>query len=64
MIFLIDWLSFGEGVLFEIGRQRSREWENFGCRWTSGVRDLKHWRIFMNVICVSSLMLSYLLSHF
>ena len=34
----IDWLSFGEGgSSFETGRARSREWKNFGRRWTRGV---------------------------
>ena len=53
---LIDWLSFerGEGS-FEIGRPRSRRWNNFGRRWTREVGGLKNWTIFMDVICVSSL---------
>ena len=41
MFFLIDWLSFVEGGLFEIGRPRSRGLKNFGRRWTNGVDVLK-----------------------
>ena len=33
---LIDWLSFGEGSSFDIGRPRSRGWKNFGRIWTKG----------------------------
>ena len=44
------------GSSFEIGRPRSRGWINFGRRWTRGVRGLENWTIFMDVICVSSLM--------
>ena len=41
MFSLIYRLSFGEGtgwgVSFKIGHPRSREWKNFGRRWTRGV---------------------------
>ena len=41
---------------FEIGRPVSRRWKNFGRRWTRGLGVLENWTIFMDVICVSSLM--------
>ena len=41
---------------FEIGRPVSRRWKNFGQRWTRGLGALENWTIFMDVICVSSLM--------
>ena len=54
---LIDWLSFGMGgSSIEIGRPRSMGWKNFGRRWARGVRAFENWAIFMDVICVSSLM--------
>ena len=40
---------------FEIGRPRSRKWENFGCRWTRGLGGLENSTIFMGVICISFL---------
>ena len=43
------------GGSFEIGRPRSRGWKNFGCSWTRGMGGLENWTIFMDVICVSSL---------
>ena len=51
----------GEGS-FEIGCPRSRGWKNFLRSWSRGVEDLKNWTIFMNVICVSSLII-YLCIH-
>ena len=45
-----------EEVLFETERPRSRGWKNFGRRWMKGVGGLKNWTIFMDVICVLSLM--------
>ena len=44
----------GGGVTFEIGRPRSGGWKNFGRRWTRGVGGPQNWRIFMDVIRVSS----------
>ena len=56
------WLSFGEREKergsFEIGRPRSTRGGgggNIGGRWRSGVRGLENWTIFMDVICVLSL---------
>ena len=60
------WLRFGERERergsFEIGRPRSTrgmrgrgERGNIGRRWRSGVRGLENWTIFIDVICVSSL---------
>ena len=49
ILLLTDWLSFGEGIWFEIGRPRSRGWKNFGRRWT-GSGSLKNWTIFMDII--------------
>ena len=40
---------------FETGCPRSRGWKNFECRWTRGVLGLENWKIFLDVICVSSL---------
>ena len=40
---------------FEIGCPSSRGWKNFGHRWTRGLGGLENWKIFMDVICVSSL---------
>ena len=45
----------GKGVSFDIGRPRSRGWKNFGCGWIRGVGGLENWTIFMDVICISSL---------
>ena len=44
----------GGGDSFEIGRPRSRGW-NFRRRLTRRVGGLENWTIFMDVICVSSL---------
>ena len=56
---LIDWLSFRErGGSFEIGRPRSRGWKNIGRRWTKGVGGPGNLTIFIDVICVSSHILS------
>ena len=43
------------GGSFEIGRLRSKEWKNFGRRWTKRVGCPENWTIFLDVICVSSL---------
>ena len=43
MFFLIDWLSFREGELFEAGRPRSSGWKDFEHRWTWGVGGL--WKL-------------------
>ena len=44
------------GGLFKIGRPRSSGWKKFGHLWTRGVGGLEIYTIFMDVICVSSLM--------
>ena len=46
----------GERGSFEIGHPRSRGLKNFGRSWIRRVRGLENWTIFMDVICVSSLM--------
>ena len=51
-------LEIGGRGSFEIGRPRSRGWNNFRRRMTRGVRGLKNWTIFMDVIYVSSLKLT------
>ena len=48
-------LPFGSSPSFGIGCPRSRGWKNFGRRWTRGVGCFENWTIFMDVICVSSL---------
>ena len=45
----------GGGDSFEIGRLRSRGWKNFRRRLTRRVVGLENWTIFMDAICVSSL---------
>ena len=45
----------GRGDSFEIGCPRSRGWKNFRRRLTRRVGGLENWTIFMDVICVSSL---------
>ena len=42
-------------MLVEIGRPRSRRWNNFGRRWTRAVGGLENWTNFLDVICVSYL---------
>ena len=58
MFYLTDWLPLGEGRgegSFEIERPRSRGWKNFLRRWTKGLGGLENWKLFMDVICVSSI---------
>ena len=43
---------------FETGCPRSRGWNNFRCRMTRRVSGLENWKIFMDVIYVSSLKLT------
>ena len=45
----------GRGISFEIGRPRSRGWKTVGRRWAKVVGGFENWTIFMDVICVSSL---------
>ena len=55
---LTDWLSFGEegGCLeLDVQDQVVRGWKTFGRKWTRWVGGLKNWTIFMDVICVLSL---------
>ena len=42
-------------ALIETGRPCSREWSNFGDRWTRWVGDLVNWIIFMDIIYISFL---------
>ena len=46
------------GDPFEIGRTRPRGWKNVGRRWTRWLGGLENWTVFMDVIWVSSLILS------
>ena len=53
--YVIAWRWGGRGGdSCEIGRPRSRGW-NFRRRLTRRVGGLENWTIFMDVICVSSL---------
>ena len=66
---LIDWLSFGERdrdearSKLDVQGQGVEEfrWKNEECSWTRGVGDLENWTIFMDVMCVSSLIAAEIL---